>query len=869
MQDEAPSSITYPGSPYTFTKNDPVSGVTPTYTGGAPTSWMITNGVIPNGLSLHPSTGEIIGTPLDVTTSTVTLTIRASNPAGFITTTVDIDVQDEAPSSIAYPGSPYTFTKNDAVTGATPTYTAGAPTSWAITAGTIPAGLSVDSSTGEIIGTPTTVTTSTVTLTIEASNAAGSASTTVDIDVQDEAPSSITYPGSPYTFTKNDAVTGATPTYTGGAPTSWMITNGVIPNGLSLHPSTGEIIGTPLDVTTSTVTLTIRASNPAGFITTTVDIDVQDEAPSITYPGSPFTFTKNTAVSGVIPTNVGGVIDTWSMTGTLPNGLTFNNLNGEITGTPLDVTPTSVTVTITATNSADSSVTTVEIFVQDEAPSITYPGSPFTFTKNTAVSGVIPTNSGGVIDTWSMTGTLPNGLSFNNLNGEITGTPLDVTPTSVTVTITATNSADSSVTTVEMFVQDEAPSITYPGSPFTFTKNTAVSGVIPTNSGGVIDTWSMTGTLPNGLNFNNLNGEITGTPLDVTISTVFLTIEASNSAGDSSIIIEINVQDLVPDIAYIPDDITLLNDSSILNMIPISTGGQIGSWSISPEPSTGLTFDTLTGIFSGTPTETKVRTEYQITATNGVGVDVVKVNITIEEFDYSLPLSPIYLLENTEMQSIEPTSTIPGAVYETSPQLPDGVFIGENNGTIWGTPTDGYPLTPFTIYANSSLLNSIVEIQIGVLDDSDGDGMPNQLPNDYDTAGVLVEDTDDDGDSFSDVREIECGTDHLDATSVVTDLDGDSICDALDDDMDGDGLLNDEETNTGNFDNEFDSLTDPANPDADGDGVCDGPATPDSSICVAGPDAFPNDPSAQTDTDGDGMPDEINGVSTSPATTNS
>ena len=33
--------------------------------------------------------------------------------------------------------------------------------------------------------------------------------------------------------------------------------------------------------------------------------------------------------------------------------------------------------------------------------------------------------------------------------------------------------------------------------------------------------------------------------LDVTISTVFLTIEASNTAGVSSIIIEIDVQDLV------------------------------------------------------------------------------------------------------------------------------------------------------------------------------------------------------------------------------------------------------------------------------------------------------------------------------------
>ena len=168
-------------------------------------------------------------------------------------------------------------------------------------------------------------------------------------------------------------------------------------------------------------------------------------------------------MSGVTPTNSGGVIDTWVMTGTLPNGLTFDTASGEITGTPLDVTPTSVTVTITATNSADSSVTTVEIFVQDEAPSITYPGSPFTFTKNTALSGVTPVNTGGVIDTWVMTGTLPNGLTFNNLNGEITGTPLDVTPTSVTVTITATNSADSSVTTVEIFVQDEAASITYSG----------------------------------------------------------------------------------------------------------------------------------------------------------------------------------------------------------------------------------------------------------------------------------------------------------------------------------------------------------------------------------------------------------------------
>ena len=98
--------------------------------------------------------------------------------------------------------------------------------------------------------------------------------------------------------------------------------------------------------------------------------------------------------------------------------------------------------------------------------------------------------------------------------------------------------------------------------------------------------------------------------------------------------------------------------------------------------------------------------------------------------------------------------------------------------------------------------------------------------------------------------------------TCTSDVDGDGICDALDDDMDGDGILNDEETNTGDYIDDQDPLTDAANPDSDGDGVCDGPATPDVNICVAGPDAFPTDPAASLDTDGDGMPDEINGEST-------
>jgi hypothetical protein len=135
--------------------------------------------------------------------------------------------------------------------------------------------------------------------------------------------------------------------------------------------------------------------------------------------------------------------------------------------------------------------------------------------------------------------------------------------------------------------------------------------------------------------------------------------------------------------------------------------------------------------------------------------------------------------------------------------------------------------------------------------DTDGDGLPNDLPDDY--VGNLAEDLDDDNDGYSDVSELNCDSDPLDASSTPTnDLDGDGICDAQDDDVDGDGLSNATEqdtTSTSQFNNA----------DTDGDGICDGPLAPAMpvGVCTAGPDAFPNDPAAWIDTDGDGRPDEI------------
>ena len=132
----------------------------------------------------------------------------ASNPAGW-TASISLTVQDEAPN-IDY-GGPYTFTKNTAISTITPN-TGGAATS--ITSGSLPAGLSLNSANGDIIGTPDAVY-STGSVTVEASNAVGADSFSIMIEVVDLAPN-ITYAGSPFTFTKNTPTTMITPSNTGG-----------------------------------------------------------------------------------------------------------------------------------------------------------------------------------------------------------------------------------------------------------------------------------------------------------------------------------------------------------------------------------------------------------------------------------------------------------------------------------------------------------------------------------------------------------------------------------------------------------------------------------------------------------------------------
>ena len=177
----------------------------------------------------------------------------------------------------------------------------------------------------------------------------------------------------------------------------------------------------------ATTTYTVTATNTGGSATTTVDITVNDVAPyALFYAGSPYTFTKNSAISPITPTSLGGSVVTWSVAPALPNGLTIDSSTGTISGTPTTITSSS-TYVITAVNSGGSDTVSIVIQVNDIIPSISYSGTPFTLTKDTTMSPAAPTNTGGTVVSWSVTPGLPAGLTLSTTTGVITGTPTAVT----------------------------------------------------------------------------------------------------------------------------------------------------------------------------------------------------------------------------------------------------------------------------------------------------------------------------------------------------------------------------------------------------------------------------------------------------------
>jgi|GEM_PF-1033106 len=429
---------------------------------------------------------------------TLAVTVRPCPAAPAITS--------GAPTTPATVGTAYSFRVT--ATGVP------APT-FSITAGALPAGLTLNPATGVISGTPTA--SGSYSFTVTATNPTGTDAQPYSIVVDakpaitSDAPTAgVT--GSAYSFTV---------TASGSPAPTFSVTSGSLPAGLTLDPTTGVISGTP--TATGSFTFTITATNSAGTDAQRYTVAV-DEVPAITSAaptasgvvGTPYSFTVT--ASGV-------PAPTFSITaGALPAGLSLDATTGAISGTPTAPGPAGFTVTATNSVGSDSADYVIAI---DAAPAITSGaptgvaavGKPYAFTV-TATGAPAPTFAVSA-------GALPDGLTLDAATGEITGTPTQ--EGDYALSISATNRVGSVTADYSITVEASAPPVITSGNPHHTTVGSVYDFTV-TASGAPAPTFAVTaGALPDGLALDAATGKITGTA--TTAGTFTFTVAASNSEG--------------------------------------------------------------------------------------------------------------------------------------------------------------------------------------------------------------------------------------------------------------------------------------------------------------------------------------------------
>ncbi|HMK72944.1 MAG TPA: putative Ig domain-containing protein, partial [Myxococcaceae bacterium] len=502
------------------------------------------------------------------------------------------DSSTKAPTNLSYSTSSAVYIKGSAIAPNTPSSGGGAVASYAV-APALPAGLSLDTTTGIIRGTPSAVTPAT-SYVVTATNAGGSTTVSLSITINDVAPASLGYSTNPAAYTMGAAIPPNMPHSTGGAVVSYSVAP-PLPPGLTLNAATGMISGTPTALAPAAA-YSVTATNTGGTTQADLSITVNDAPPAnLTYSTNPAVYTKGVAIAPNTPSHGGGAVTSYSVSPALPAGLGLNTTTGVITGTPTALSAAASYV-VTATNTGGTVQVSVVLAVNDvSAGSLTYSTNPAAYTKGVAIAPNVPTSSGGAVVSYSVAPPLPAGLSLNTTTGVITGTPTAVTAAAGYL-VTATNTGGTAQVSLIISVNDVPPAnLTYSTNPAVYTKGAAIAPNTPSSGGGAVTSYSVSPALPAGLNLNTTTGVITGTPAVVSAAASYV-VTASNSGGSTTASLSVTVRDVAPtNLTYSTNPAAYTKGAAIAPNTPSNGGGAVTSYSVSPALPAGLSLNTSTG----------------------------------------------------------------------------------------------------------------------------------------------------------------------------------------------------------------------------------------------------------------------------------
>ncbi|KAK8810577.1 hypothetical protein WA158_007152 [Blastocystis sp. Blastoise] len=651
----APTDLSYTGSPFIYHKNIPVSldasvtGIELTFT---------IYPALPNGLTINPSDGTISGTPTTNSDAT-TYTVTATNTAGSVTTIIMIQIDtascsDDDNWSITEAGQQATLPCEDTINyegSRTRLCQLEYPAIWASV-----------------------------------------------VDGCELKMPSISYSTTTITGYKNIAITPILASIAGGNLNPLSI-NPSLPDGLLLNPITGLIYGIPSSDSSNSYTITVSNARSQSTATITITINTvsciaengwsmteigeqatlpcedtinyegfrtrlckleypavwedvinncQLKMPSIIYDITTTIGYKNIAITPIIASLTGGSLNDLTISPSLPDGLSFNPITGLIHGIPTSDSSNSYTITVSNARGQSAAIITITISIvncslddiwsmteigeqatlpcedpinyegfrtrlcklaypavwedvidncQLKMPSISYTATTTIGYKNIAIIPVVASIAGGSLNPLSISPSLPDGLSFNNQNGQIYGTPTSAS--SNTYTITVSNARGQATATITITIS---------------IVNCPIQGI-----------WSMTeigqqATLPceDPINYEGFRTRLC--PLGYP------------AAWDSVVDI---CQLKMPSISYNTNTIIGYKNDAINPIMASIAGGSLNPLSISPSLPDGLTFNTQNGYIYGIPTSDSSNS-YTITVSNARGQATATITITISIVNCSL-----------------------------------------------------------------------------------------------------------------------------------------------------------------------------------------------------------------------------------------
>ncbi len=382
------------------------------------------------------------------------------------------------------------------------------------------------------------------------------------------------------------SVTTATPSVSGTTVTF----NGVInPNGAATETITATYSQLSSTLASDTATVSITPAVLTGATNQNVSYTLRGLASATTYyvrfsatnsvgttNGSIVEFTTDT-VDLIAPTEtITATSDTFGKTENIVVTITFSepvtgftsadltvggDSSGWSKGSAVAVSTSVYTVTLTPSSASTGSLTldvaantvldnsgnnntaatrkTLNIINTVAAPNINYSPSTINGVVSTAITSLTPSNSGGMVDTWTVSPALPSGLRINSSTGVISGTPT-ATSASASYTVTGTNVTGSSTATITIVVTNVASSVPNAPTIGTATATGATTATVtytaPGSDGGAtITTYTATSSPGSITGSVSQAGSGTISITGLTSGTTYtFTVVATNSVGNSS-----------------------------------------------------------------------------------------------------------------------------------------------------------------------------------------------------------------------------------------------------------------------------------------------------------------------------------------------